>query len=81
MYIFAKYLTEYISRKNISYRKAALAIDMDRSQFRRYVIGDRLPKNEKIVRMIANGIGMSKEESELLLKYKRNRRINQKNML
>lgn len=69
MYIFAKYLTEYISRKNISYRKAALAIDMDRSQFRRYVIGDRLPKNEKIVRMIANGIGMSKEESELLLKY------------
>ena len=54
---------------------------MDRSQFRRYVIGDRLPKNEKIVSMIANGIGMSKEESELLLKYKRNRRINQKNML
>ncbi|MBQ3665334.1 MAG: hypothetical protein II919_04425 [Lachnospiraceae bacterium] len=69
MNAFSKYLSEYVGKKSISYRKAAMAINMDRSQFRRYVIGERLPKNEIIVSMIANGIGMSKDESERLLKY------------
>ncbi len=68
---FALYLSNYLSRKRISYKRAAELTGIDRTQLKRYVIGERLPKDKLVIEELSKGIGMSEEEAEeLFLAYK-----------
>ena len=69
MNIFANYLSGYLEEKKYSKRKAAEMIRIDRTQLRRYIAGERLPKDEKIVEYIATGLCMTGEEQSVLMSY------------
>lgn len=71
---FAEVLSEYLSEKRISFKKAASEIPMDRTQLKRYATGERLPKDKASVIAIAKGIGMSEEQQMTLISsYERSR--------
>lgn len=68
---FAEVLKSY-EHKIVSYRKLSDAVNVDRTTLKRYVCGERLPKNIETVRAIAREIGMSEtEEQHLIEAYKR----------
>lgn len=78
MKMFAEVLTEYLNHNTISYRKVSDAIHIDRTTLRRYVAGERLPKNTGVVKALAKEIGMSEEEERTLVKSYERSRIGEK---
>lgn len=66
MSTFSEYLSDYIGAKDLSWKKAAMLCNIDRSLLRRYAKGEILPKDEERVLAIADGFQMTKQEKEEL---------------
>lgn len=63
---FADVLKMY-EHKIESYRKLSVKVNVDRTTLKRYVDGERLPKNIETVKAIAGGIGLTEDEESCLL--------------
>lgn len=75
---FAEVLSKYLDNKTVSLRRVADAINVDRTTLRRYVSGERLPKNMDIVEALAKEIGMSEKEGKRLAESYERSRIGEK---
>lgn len=64
MKTFSEYLSDYAAGNQISWQKAALLCDMDRTLLSRYASGKRLPENLDKVKKIARGLNMTKQQTE-----------------
>lgn len=72
---FSEYLSDYIESKDLSWKKAAMLCDIDRSLLRRYAKGENSPKNEIRVRAIADGLAMTELQKEELCKLYRREKV------
>ncbi len=63
---FAEQLKNYLEEKKISYKKAGVLCDLDRSLLRRYADGSRSPRNMEAVEKIADGLSFREEEKKEL---------------
>lgn len=67
MNLFADNLSMLLKENNISFRKGAQDIGIDRTALKRYSEGERLPKNAEIVERIAKGLNLDEETSQRLI--------------
>lgn len=63
---FAEQLKNYLEENKISYKRAAVLCDLDRSLLRRYADGSRSPRAMETVEKIADGLNMIQKEKEKL---------------
>ena len=73
MIVFSELLKSFINEKNISVKKLAANIQMDRTLIQKYMSGSRVPKNYREVQKLAGGMMLLPEQQgELLDAYYRN---------
>lgn len=61
---FAEYLSDYVEKRRISWRKAAQLCQVDRTLLSRYASGKKLPESTEKVLQIAQGLNMSQRQRE-----------------
>ena len=73
MIVFSELLKSFINEKNISVKKLAANVQMDRTLIQKYMSGSRTPKNYREVQKLADGMMLLPEQQgELLDAYYRN---------
>ncbi len=73
MIVFSELLKSFINEKNISVKKLAANVQMDRTLIQKYMSGSRVPKNYREVQKLADGMMLLPEQQgELLDAYYRN---------
>ena len=73
MIVFSELLKSFINEKNISVKKLAANVQMDRTLIQKYMSGSRTPKNYREVQKLAGGMMLLPEQQgELLDAYYRN---------
>ena len=73
MIVFSELLKSFINEKNISVKKLAANVQMDRTLIQKYMSGSRGPKNYREVQKLADGMMLLPEQQgELLDAYYRN---------
>ena len=56
MIVFSELLKSFINEKNISVKKLAANVQMDRTLIQKYMSGSRVPKNYREVQKLADGM-------------------------
>ena len=63
MIVFSELLKSFINEKNISVKKLAANVQMDRTLIQKYMSGSRVPKNYREVQKLADGMMLLPESS------------------
>ena len=70
MIVFSELLKSFINEKNISVKKLAANVQMDRTLIQKYMSGSRVPQNYREVQKRAEGMRVLREQKgELLDEY------------
>ena len=62
MIVFSELLKSFINEKNISVKKLAANVQMDRTLIQKYMSGSRGPKNYREVQKLADGMMLLPEQ-------------------